>query len=168
MVRVYTDGIFDLFHFGHSQYFKKIRDLYGSESTVTLIVGISSDSDTEKYKGHRPIMTHHERSQVVKDCRYVDQIVENAPWEIDDTFLNHHRIDWVVHEDVPYVLGASNGNDVYARVKELGKFQHMGRTPSISTSDIKKRILHQADTIQKNLEDRVTMESREENISLSI
>ena len=162
MVKVYTDGIFDLFHYGHSQYFRNIKELYKSDTNFQLIVGISSDIDTHQFKGIYPIMTEMERAQVVRDCKYVDVVIENAPWEITDSFISQNQIDWVVHEDKPYILGASDGHDVYARVKELGKFQHMDRTQGISTSDIKRRILNQSKAISDNLQKRMVLENSKE------
>ena len=44
-MRVYVDGIFDLFHYGHFQFFKKCKNL---NSDIYLIVGIFND-DIENY-----------------------------------------------------------------------------------------------------------------------
>jgi choline-phosphate cytidylyltransferase len=154
MVRVYTDGIFDLFHYGHSQYFKRIREMFSDSENVFLMVGISSDKETASYKGYPPIMTLVERSTVVSDCKYVDQVLSGAPWELTEEFIEHNKIDWVVHEDIPYTMGAKDGSDVYSTARKLGKFKHMERTPSISTSDIKKRVIRNAQAIICNLEKR--------------
>jgi choline-phosphate cytidylyltransferase len=35
-------------------------------------------------------------------CRWVDEVVEDAPWVIDLDFLAKHRIDFVAHDDLPY------------------------------------------------------------------
>ena len=40
-MRIYYDGIFDLFHSGHLNHFKKIHDFYNKP--IELIVGIISD-----------------------------------------------------------------------------------------------------------------------------
>ena len=39
----------------------------------------------------------------MRHCRYVDEVVENQPWFISDEFLSHHKIDFVAHDDLPYV-----------------------------------------------------------------
>ena len=154
MVRVYTDGIFDLFHYGHSQYFKRIREMFHNSDDVFLMVGVSSDKDTASFKGYPPIMNLFERSTVVSDCKYVDQVLSGSPWELTQEFIEHNNIDWVVHEDIPYTMGARDGSDVYSTVRKIGKFKHMERTPSISTSDIKQRVIQNAQAIICNLEKR--------------
>ena len=46
-----------------------------------------------KYKG-KTVMTDKERYESVKHCRYVDEVVEDAPWVLTDEFLRKHRIDF--------------------------------------------------------------------------
>ena len=36
-------------------------------------------------------MTAAQRYDAVSHCRYVDEIVPNAPWVLDDEFLDKHR-----------------------------------------------------------------------------
>ena len=40
-----------------------------------------------------------ERIAVVKGCRYVDEVIGNAPLVIDHSWIEHHQIDLVVHSD---------------------------------------------------------------------
>ena len=49
--------------------------------------------------------------------RYVDEVVREAPWVLDDAFLTKHKIDFVAHDDVPYTIGS--GTDIYAGLKEV-------------------------------------------------
>ena len=44
---IYCDGVFDLFHNGHINHFKQIKQLYPNSY---LIVGVVSDSDASSYK----------------------------------------------------------------------------------------------------------------------
>ena len=60
-MRIYTDGVYDLFHYGHANVFKQIKLKYPD---CQLIVGVNSDEDTLKYKG--PIvMTYDERVKML-------------------------------------------------------------------------------------------------------
>lgn len=37
-------------------------------------------------------MTDLERYDAVRHCRYVDEVVRDAPWELDDEFLEKHKV----------------------------------------------------------------------------
>lgn len=49
-----------------------------------------------------------------------DEVIYPAPWIIDEAFLKKHRIDFVAHDDIPYVTAGIE--DAYENVKKLGKF----------------------------------------------
>ena len=75
-VRVYSDGVFDLFHFGHARLLQYCKSLF---KHCVLIVGVTSDEDTIKYKG-KQVMTHFERQETLKHCKWVDEIICPCPW----------------------------------------------------------------------------------------
>lgn len=134
-VRVYADGVYDLFHFGHAL---QLRQAKLSFPNVHLIVGVCSDDLCAEYKS-APAMTHAERCEAVLHCRWVDEIAPHAPWEIDQEFLDKHQIDYVAHDEILY--RAKGVEDVYDFVKKQGRFLPTRRTPSISTSDLLERIV---------------------------
>jgi cytidyltransferase-like protein len=73
----------------------------GSFPNVYLLVGVCSDELTHKYKG-KTVMTDEERYEAVSHCKWVDEIVQNAPWVVDAAFIEKHQIDFVAHDDLPY------------------------------------------------------------------
>ncbi|GMI98513.1 phosphorylcholine cytidylyltransferase [Hibiscus trionum] len=136
-VRVYADGIYDLFHFGHARSLEQAKKSFPN---TYLLVGCCNDETTHKYKG-KTVMTDAERYESLRHCKWVDEVIPDAPWVIDQEFLDKHNIDYVAHDSLPYADTSGAANDVYEFVKAAGKFKETKRTEGISTSDIIMRIV---------------------------
>ena len=98
-----------------------------------LLVGIPNDTETHKRKG-LTVLTDQERAETLRHCKWVDEVLENAPWIVTPEFLTKHSIDYVAHDDEPYACADSD--DIYRPCKEAGKFLVTQRTEGISTTYI--------------------------------
>jgi choline-phosphate cytidylyltransferase len=136
-VRVYADGIYDLFHFGHARSLEQAKKSFPN---AYLLVGCCNDEVTHKFKG-KTVMTDQERYESLRHCKWVDEVIPDAPWVITQEFLDKHKIDYVAHDSLPYADASGAGNDVYEFVKKVGKFKETKRTDGISTSDLIMRIV---------------------------
>ncbi len=76
MIRVYTGGTFDLFHYGHMNFLRQCSEL-GDE----VIVALNTDEFIEKYKNQKPILSYAERYESLMGCKYVTRIVKNLSSE---------------------------------------------------------------------------------------
>ncbi|XP_037467010.1 choline-phosphate cytidylyltransferase 2-like [Triticum dicoccoides] len=94
---VYADGIYDLFHFGHARALERAKKSFPN---TYLLVGCCSDEVTQWYKG-KTVMTEEERYESLRHCKWVDQVIPDAPWIINQELLDKHRIDYVAHDTLP-------------------------------------------------------------------
>jgi len=122
MKRVMVDMSATLLHHGHIRILEQAKE-YGQ-----VIVALTTDEEVRKVKGFNPLLKYDERREILKAIRYVDEVVP-CKWLIDDSFLNLHRIDLLVH-----------GNDNQNPVSEQ-RLVIVPRTEGISSTLMRESLL---------------------------
>ena len=73
----------------------------------------------------------------VEGCRYVDEVLPNAPLTIDRAWIERHNIDLVIHGDD---FSSELEELCYKTPIEMGIYRTVGYTSEISTTEIIARI----------------------------
>ena len=58
---------------------------------------MSNDELTHQYKGFT-VMTEDERYESLRHCRYVDEVIRDAPWSVTPDFMELHKVCKRLHE----------------------------------------------------------------------
>jgi cytidyltransferase-like protein len=130
MTRVYADMVADLFHFGHVEFLRKVSALGDF-----VLIGIHADDVVESYK-RKPILTMEERMSCVAGCRYVDEVVPNAPLQVSSEWIEQNGIELVVHGDD---MSEEQLKSLYQIPIDMGILRTVPYTTSISTTEIIRR-----------------------------
>jgi ethanolamine-phosphate cytidylyltransferase len=139
---VYVDGAFDVFHPGHIALLKKAKEL-----GTYLIVGVFSDDIVSHHKGGNgvwPIMNMYERALGALSCRYVDEVLLNAPWQLSEDIIRNHKISVVVAgngEDEYGKVTAADWEAHYAAAKKLNAFHSVESGSKLTTTQVVHRIV---------------------------
>lgn len=128
MKTVITYGTFDLLHYGHIEILKRAKELAEGGK---LIVAISSD-EFNAGKGKKSHMPYEQRKALVEAIRYVDEIIPETNWEQKKTDVTDHSVDIFVMGD--------DWKGKFDELKEFCEVVYLPRTPSISSTAIKKII----------------------------
>lgn len=120
-------------HFGHANQLRQAKAMGD-----ILVVGIHSDEEIAKHKGP-PVFNQEERYKMVRAIKWVDEVVEDAPYITTIETLDKYNCDFCVHGD-DITLDAS-GQDTYRYVKQAGRYRECQRTAGVSTTDLVGRML---------------------------
>ena len=75
----------------------------------------------------------------VAACKWVDEVVLNAPYATSLEWMDKYNCDYCVHGDDPSTL--ADGTDSYKYVKAQGRYLECKRTKGVSTTDLVNRML---------------------------
>uniref|UniRef100_A0A0E0IXJ2 Ethanolamine-phosphate cytidylyltransferase n=1 Tax=Oryza nivara TaxID=4536 RepID=A0A0E0IXJ2_ORYNI len=154
---VYIDGAFDLFHAGHVEILRLARELGDF-----LLVGIHTDQTISSTRGpHRPIMNLHERSLSVLACRYVDEVIIGAPWDVSKDMITTFNISLVVHGTIAENMDFMKDDlNPYAVPRAMGIYRRLESPLDITTSTIIRRIVANHEAYQKRNEKKEASEKK--------
>ena len=125
MVRVWTNGCFDVLHRGHIEMFRYARSL-----GTRLIVGIDSDRRVRESKGTgRPFNNASDRMAVLKAIRWIDEVVI---FDTDDSLRDHLK-----RREIDTMIVGSDWRNKYVVGSELVKMVYFfDRMEEYSTTKI--------------------------------
>lgn len=141
-IKIWCDGCYDLVHFGHANSLRQAK----SQGDY-LVVGVHTDEDIIRHKGP-PVFTFEERCKMLKAIKWVDEVVEGAPYITTLDVLNQHGCDFCCHGDDVSVT--DKGADTYHCIKNAGRYKEVQRTSGVSTTGVVKKILSMACTESKD------------------
>ena len=129
---VFTNGCFDILHFGHVDFLKKCK-----KQGDILIVGLNSDSSITRLKGtKRPIQNEVDRAGILAGLESVDFVVffsDDTPIHLIETLEPH-----VLCKGADYNVATIVGSDVV--IKAGGRIEIIPLIPNRSTSNIERHI----------------------------
>jgi len=131
--RVWCDGCYDMVHFGHANSLRQAKAM-GKH----LVVGVHTDDEISKHKGP-PVFTEEERYRMVRAIKWVDEVVEGAPYVTTLETLDQYNCENCVHGDD--ITMTADGTDTYHIVKNAGRYKECKRTQGVSTTNLVGRML---------------------------
>ena len=135
-----------MLHPGHIEFLKEARKLGD-----TLVVGLYSDALINKLKGKcYPIMGIHERLLNLLSLSSVDDVLLEAPFFIDESFMTDFNIAVVAHGNKS---GKTNQTgDQFEIPKLLNRFQVVEIDCEFTTETIMQKIQTNKNTIANAIE----------------
>ncbi|QWC22603.1 glycerol-3-phosphate cytidylyltransferase [Bacillus haikouensis] len=128
MKKVITYGTFDLLHWGHINLLKRAKEL-GDHLTVA----ISSD-EFNAIKNKKSYHSFENRKMILESIRYVDEVIAEENWE--------QKVIDVTERDIDVFVMGDDWEGKFDFLKEHCEVVYLPRTIGISTSKIKKDLLH--------------------------
>lgn len=127
---VLTYGTFDLFHVGHLNILKRLK-----EKGNRLVVGVSTD-EFNIIKGKKTVVPFEQRLEIVQAIKYVDLAVPEESWE-------QKRLDIQKYDAKIFGIG-EDWKGKFDDLSDEIEVIYLPRTAGVSTTEM-KRILSEFD-----------------------
>lgn len=122
-----TYGTYDLFHIGHVRLFERIRQRYDH-----LVVAVSTDG-FNALKGKRSVVPYADRVEMVRACRWVDEVIPETDWAQKERDIVAHGADAVV-------MG-SDWQGRFDHLRPLCDVVYLPRTEGVSSTELKADVV---------------------------
>jgi len=145
-------------HFGHANSLRQAKAMGD-----WLVVGVHNDEEIAANKGP-PVFTQEERYKMVRAIKWVDEVVEGAPYVTTLETLDKYDCEFCVHGDD--ISTTAEGLDTYKIVKDANRYRECERTQGVSTTDLVGRMLLLTREHQQRGDDEYRVErSRSDSMS---
>ena len=131
MIKVFTVGVFDYFHYGHLKLFERCKS-YGDY----LVIAVQDGNSILKTKPNAKIMyTTEQRVEMVNSIKFVDNVIV-----YDDVDKIIEKVDFDI-----FIIGEDQNHAGFQRAVEWcnlnnKKVIRLTRTPNICSSEIKRNL----------------------------
>ena len=126
MTTVITYGTFDLFHIGHVNLLRRLKQL-GDR----LVVGCSTD-EFNALKGKQSLVSYEHRAAILQSCRFVDGVFPEDSWDQKPGDIQRERADIF-----------AMGDDWVGKFDDLGtlcRVVYLPRTENVSSTELRQVI----------------------------
>jgi len=131
-------GVFDLFHIGHLRLLQRSSKIFDK-----VVAAVHQDSVVLRYKKKIPVISFEHRLEVVKGCKYVDEVITAPPpdgiegcHDAGLDFLNENNLDYMVHSYAEQEFLDYH----YSSIIKEHRLLLLDETPDYHTSDLLKII----------------------------
>lgn len=121
---VITYGTFDLFHIGHLNLLKRLKELGDY-----LIVAVSTD-EFNAGKDKQTIVPFSDRIEIVRNIKYVDMAIPEVSWAQKVSDIKQYGVS-------TFGMG-HDWKGKFDELKDHCEVVYLPRTPNISSTDVKK------------------------------
>lgn len=132
----YTAGVYDMFHIGHLNVLKNAKAYCDY-----LIVAVSTDQVVIKNKNKQPIIPFNERIEIVSSIKYVDSVVPQENYDIDEKIkaAKKYKIDVMfVGSDWK---GTQKWNELERKLNAIGcDVIYLPHTDGISSTELRNKL----------------------------
>jgi cytidyltransferase-like protein len=132
ITRLFTDGCFDGFHYGHVNAF-----IQAKEQCDILVLGTHSDQELKRTKGDS-LFTYEQRFLMLKHCKLIDELVDNVDYCTNVKTLDMYNCNKYIHSREE--LRILDDIDPLYEIKKSNRYTTFELTKGISTTNLIFRI----------------------------